>query len=27
MAVTHRKIWWFEYEYEEKKCEDLYDNW
>ena len=27
MTVTHRKIWWFEYEYEEKKCEDLYDNW
>ena len=27
MAVIHRKINWFEYDYEEKKCEDLYDNW
>ena len=27
MAVIHRKINWFEYDYEEKKCADLYDRW
>ena len=25
--IKHRKIWDFEYDYEEKKCEDLYDHW
>lgn len=27
MSVIHRKINWFEYDYEEKKCADLYDRW
>ena len=27
MAVKHRKIWWFEYDYEEVKCLDSYDHW
>lgn len=27
MAVVHRKINWFEYDYEEKECADVYDRW
>lgn len=27
MTVKHRKIWWFEYDYEEEKCKDIYDHW
>lgn len=27
MAIIHRKINWFEYDYEERKCSDVYDHW